>query len=70
LSTLTLDQQASAASGLTGTATEVVVVTEETAAILQASFISVEAKVAAGTLSGVLQGTTELMMVLRGLLLL
>ncbi|MFM9268616.1 RHS repeat-associated core domain-containing protein [Tychonema sp. BBK16] len=59
-----------AGSGLTGTATEVIVVTEETAAALQASFAAVEGKVAVGTLSGVLQGSTELMMVLRALLLL
>ena len=60
----------SPSTGLTGTATEVIVITEETAAAVQASFAVIEGKVAAGTIAGVLQGTTELMMVLRGILIL
>jgi RHS repeat-associated protein len=53
-----------------GKATEVIVITEETAAALQASFLTIESQVATGTISGILQGTNGLMTVLRGLLVL
>jgi RHS repeat-associated protein len=53
-----------------GSATEVIVITEETAAALEASFLTIESQVATGTISGILQGTNGLMTVLRGLLVL
>ena len=53
-----------------GIATEIIVITEQTAAAMETSFLVVESQVATGTLAGVLQGTHGLMTVLRGLLLL
>ena len=52
-----------------GTATEVIVISEESAAAIEASFLAIEGKVATGTLAGVLEGTQGLMTVLRGVLL-
>jgi hypothetical protein len=54
---------------LTGVATEVIVVTEETALAAEAAFVAIEAQISAGTLAGVLQGTAGLMTVLTGVLL-
>ncbi|MEE9345406.1 MAG: RHS repeat-associated core domain-containing protein [Methylococcales bacterium] len=54
---------------LSGTAAEVIVISEESAAAIEASFLAIEGKVATGTLSGVLQGTTGLITVLRGVLI-
>ena len=48
---------------------EVIIVTEESAAAIEASFLLVESQVATGTVSGVLQGTNGLMIALRGLLI-
>jgi len=62
----------SGASGnpaLAGTATEVIVITEESVVALEAAFVSIEAQVSAGTISGILQGTTGLMTALRGILI-
>jgi RHS repeat-associated protein len=65
--TFTLGSSPNAA--LPGTAAEVIVITEQSAAAIEASFLLVESKVATGTLAGVLQGTNGLMTVLRGVLL-
>lgn len=46
-----------------------IVVTEEAAATLEASYLVVESQIAGGTLSGVLNGTTQLMMALRAILI-
>jgi hypothetical protein len=48
---------------------EVIVVTEESAAAIEASFVAIESQVATGTIGGVLEGTQGLMVVLRGLLM-
>jgi len=58
-----------ASSTVPGTATEVIVITEETAVALEASFLAVESKVATGTLAGILEGAQGLMTIMRGLLL-
>jgi hypothetical protein len=47
----------------------VIVITEQSAAAIEASFLAIESQVATGTLSGVLQGTINLTTVLRGVLL-
>nr|NCS29853.1 tandem-95 repeat protein [Microcystis aeruginosa F13-15] len=52
---------------LRGLAQEVVVITEQSAAAAEASFVAIEAKLATGSLSGVLQGSLELTSVLRTL---
>ena len=52
-----------------GQAAEVIVITEQSAAAIEASFLAIESQVATGTLSGVLQGTINLTTVLRGVLL-
>lgn len=54
---------------LSGTAAEVIIISEESAAAIEASFLAIESKIATGTLSGILQGSTGLMTVLRGVLI-
>jgi RHS repeat-associated protein len=51
-----------------GQAAEVIVITEQSVAAIEASFLAIESQVATGTLSGVLQGTMNLTTVLRGVL--
>ena len=54
---------------LRGLAQEVVVITEQSAVAAEASFAAIEAKLATGSLTGVLQGSLELTSVLRTLLI-
>jgi hypothetical protein len=52
-----------------GTASDVILISEESAASAEAAFASIEAKVGTGTLTGVYQGTMELIPILRNALL-
>lgn len=56
-------------TALRGLPQEVLVVSEQSAAAVEASFLAIESQIATGTLSGVIQGTMNLTTVLRGVLL-